>query len=371
MTIVSGFATPAGTAAYASRFPPLVGAGHFRNSVPEGLQVASLGAGTYLGEADNAGDQGYEAALRAALDGGLNLIDTAINYRHQRSERVIGRVVAGYAREELLICSKAGFLPFDHELQPDPRRYLTETYVTTGLAPREEIAGGSHCMAPGYLRDQLARSRRNLGLRTLDVFYLHNPETQAAELAPTVFEDRMRRAFQALEEAVAADYIRAYGVATWNGFRADPAESGYLSLRHLLALATEVGGAGHHFRFIQLPFNLGMPEAALRPNQPVEGPGDLRSVFEAATVFEMNVVVSASLGNGRLVHLPEELRGYLRLQFPQLSGDPALALQFARSAPGVLTALVGMAKTAHVAENLRLIAQPPATPDVMARLVAP
>jgi len=371
MTPVPGCATSAGTIAYGARFPALRDAGHFRATCPEGLQAGSVGIGTYLGNADDAGDRGYEAALRSALDGGLNLIDTAINYRHQRSERVIGRVLADHRREGLLICSKAGFLPFDQDLPADPRRYLAETYVATGLAPPEEIAGGSHCMAPGYLQDQLTRSLRNLGLATVDVFYLHNPETQAAEVPPAVFEARLRRAFEVLEGEVAIGRIRAYGVATWNGFRLSPEEPGYLSLRHLLTLAGEVGGAGHHLRFVQLPFNLGMPEAALRANQPVDAPGDLRSFLEAATVLGINVVASASLGNGQLVRLPDELRGYLQLQFPESKPDAALALQFARSAPGVMTALVGMGNPVHVAENLRVIARPPATPEVMARLLAP
>src|SRR5277367_6047202 len=83
-------ATAEGTEAYASRFDSL--RGNFRPML--GLSVGSIGIGTYLGESDATTDAAYEEAIRVALLGGVNLIDTAVNYRNQRSERVIGKVLA-------------------------------------------------------------------------------------------------------------------------------------------------------------------------------------------------------------------------------------------------------------------------------------
>jgi len=63
---------------------------------------------------------------------------------------------------------------------------------------------------------------------------------------------RMRAAFSALEEAVAAGASRRYGTATWTGYRVDqtiPAPS----LSDLVAAAQDAGGAEHHFKVIQLP----------------------------------------------------------------------------------------------------------------------
>ena len=37
-----------------------------------------------------------------------------------------------------------------------------------------------HCMSPAYLENQIERSRRNLGMETIDLFYVHNPESQLA-----------------------------------------------------------------------------------------------------------------------------------------------------------------------------------------------
>src|SRR5438552_3643655 len=141
-------------------------------------------------------------------------------------------------------------------------------------------AGTCARMTARYLRDQIDRSRANLGLETLDVYYLHNPETQLDEVERGEFLIRMRAAFEALEEAVSAGSIARYGTATWTGFRADPDAPDYLSLAELVAMARDVGGNDHHFNVIQLPYNLGMTEAFTRANQRVDG--GLVPVLQAA-----------------------------------------------------------------------------------------
>ncbi len=92
--MLNGFATPEGTARYRSRFPELSQAGHFRRqmNVPGAgeLWISSIGLGTYLGEPTAEADAAYTQAVRLAVASGINLLDTAINYRHQRSERNIG-----------------------------------------------------------------------------------------------------------------------------------------------------------------------------------------------------------------------------------------------------------------------------------------
>src|SRR5207302_902874 len=97
--------------------------------------------------------------------------------------------------------------------------WLEETYLKPGIIPRAELAGGVHCMAPGYLRDQIDRSRKNLGLETIDLYYLHNPESGMEGVEPEEFRRRVRAAFGALEEAVGRGEIGSYGTATWNGYR--------------------------------------------------------------------------------------------------------------------------------------------------------
>lgn len=358
---IKGQATPRGTLQYAARFQGRAAAGHFRE-IPGGLVLSSLGIGTYLGEPDAATDRAYAASVAAAVRGGVNVIDTAINYRHQRSERSVGealRILAGegYSREEIVLCTKAGFLSPDGDMPDDPADYFEREYLAKGIFKPEEIAAGCHCMSPSYLANQLERSLRNLGVETIDVFYLHNPETQLGEISGDEFRRRIRAAFDFLESAVAKRKIGAYGLATWNAFREDSRSPGYLSLEGIAGIAREAGGAENHFRFVQLPFNLAMPEALMRANQIVSG--KTMAMVQAARALGITLVVSAPLLQGQLTHnLPPYVREALGL-----SSDAELALQFARSAPGVTTALAGMSQIKHVEANQSLVAVEPAHRD--------
>jgi aryl-alcohol dehydrogenase-like predicted oxidoreductase len=350
---------------YAARFQGRAAAGHFRE-VPGGLVLSSIGIGTYLGEPDEATDKGYRDAVVAAVEGGINLIDSAINYRLQRSERSVGaalRALAskGYARDEIVLCTKAGFLTPDGEMPDNPNDYFSREFLEPGVFQSEEIAAGCHCMAPRYLADQIDRSRRNLGVECVDVFYLHNPETQLSEVSPDEFRARIREAFKFLESA-ASGKIGTYGLATWNAFREEANAAGYLSLAAMEEIAREVGGTGHHFRFVQLPLNLAMPEALLRANQVVQG--KTMAMVQAARALGITLVTSAALLQGQLTaNLPPYIGAAIGLK-----SDSERALQFARSAPGVTTALAGMSRVEHVRANLAMVSVEPAPRDQFLKL---
>ncbi len=360
--MITGFATSPGTKKYTKAFPHLDEAGHFRclDSVPGvgELCLSTIGLGTYLGEPDAATDNSYLEAITAALRGGVNVLDTAINYRNQRSERTIGEALqflipdGELSRDAVLVCTKAGYLAFDGDIPLDPRDYFTRQYVQSGIARSEDIVGGMHCMAPEYLADQLERSRRNLGLETIDVFYVHNPETQMREVTPAVFRERLRAAFVMLEEAVKNKKIRYYGVASWSAFRVPEPQPAYMSIAMVADIAREAGGPEHHMRFIQAPFNLSMPELSASKNQKIDGRP--ASSTEAARHHGIALIGSASLGQGQLTEgLPDNLKKKLNT-----ASDAESAIQFARSAPGIACSLVGMARRAHVAANLKIASQP-------------
>jgi aryl-alcohol dehydrogenase-like predicted oxidoreductase len=361
-----GSGTAEGTLRYAARFQGRVAAGHFRE-IRGGLVLSSIGIGTYLGEPDAPTDAAYTNAVIAAVQGGINVIDTAINYRFQRSERAVGSALRqlfqkGFGRDEIMVCTKAGFLTPDGIMPPDPNIYFSHEFLERGVFRVEDIAAGCHCMAPGYLADQLDRSRGNLGLNTIDVFYLHNPETQLSEVPPEEFRRRIREAFLFLEAAVASKQIRAYGMATWNSFREDPKSQGYLSLMEMVGLAKEVAGDDHHFRFVQLPFNLAMPEALTRPNQKADG--RFVPMVQAARSAGIALVSSAAFLQGQLTkNLPAFVNSALGLK-----DDASRALQFARSAPGLTTALVGMSQVPHVQANLQLLGVEPASREQFMKL---
>jgi len=366
--MIEGRATREGTARYASRFAPSIPPEHYRHVDPLGHD-SSLGAGTYLGAEDAVTDSLYKRALGRALHHGLNVVDTAINYRHQRSERVIGAVIADaigrgeIRRDEVIVATKGGYIPLDTEAAADPRRYFTDTYLRTGIVKPDDVVGGAHCMTPRYLADQIERSRANLGLATIDVYYVHNPESQLEEVERPVLMSRLRDAFAALERAVADGQIGCYGTATWNGYRQPPNSADYLSLDEVLGAARAVAGQEHHFKVIQLPYNLGMTEAFTRANQRVGG--EVVTVLEAARRLGVYVMASASVHQGQLTHnLPPMLAEYL----PGLQTDAQRALQFVRSTPGVGTALVGMKSVAHVEEYAEVAKQAPMAWEQFGRL---
>ncbi len=366
---LSGGSSPQGTLRYAARFQGRAAAGHFRE-VPGGVLFSSIGVGTYLGEPDNRTDEAYSQAVVAAVEGGINVIDTAINYRLQRSERSVGAALKalaseGYAREELVLCTKAGFLTPDGEMPDDANEYFADEYLKPGIFRPEEIAAGCHSMAPRFLENQLNRSLANLNVDCVDVFYLHNPETQLDEISGDEFRKRLRGAFEFLESASTAGKIGGYGLATWNAFRDEPKSRGYLSLAEVEDIARKIAGNDHHFRFVQLPLNLAMPEALLRPNQIVQG--KTMAMVQAGRALGITLVTSAALLQGQLTrNLPPYIRAALGVE-----SDSGQALQFARSVPGVTTALVGMSDLAHVRENLEVISLEPAPRDQFLKLFEP
>jgi aryl-alcohol dehydrogenase-like predicted oxidoreductase len=364
--LLEGCATSDATKRYVTRFAERAAQGHFREAAG-GLTVSSIGIGTYLGEPDATTDRSYTDAVVAAASGGINLIDTAINYRLQRSERSVGAalrslVAHGFSREEFVICTKAGFLTPDGDMPEDVNGYFLHEYLEPGTMRSEDIAAGCHCMSPSYLDDQIERSRLNLGIDCIDVFYLHNPETQLGEISAVEFARRIRVAFEFLERAVAEARIGAYGLATWNAFREQPGSRGYLSLESMVAIAREIGGAGHHFRFVQLPLNLAMPEALTKANQTVQA--KTMAMVQAARPLGITLIASAALLQGQLTrNLPAHVNEVLGL-----TTDAERALQFVRSVPGLTTALVGMSRVAHVNANLALVGIEPAPRDQFLKL---
>jgi len=365
-----GRATAAGTAYYAQRFTSrrtaLLGKAtapravdeHFRPAL--GLTLSSIGCGTYLGRLSDEADDRYRAALAEAVRRGCNVLDTAVNYRAQRSEIALGRALADlfvggeFSRPELVIASKAGFIPYHLARPADSIQYVYDNFIATGVADPDDLAGGIHCMTPAYLSQQITWSLRNTGLRALDIFYVHNPETQLAFVDRMTVRKRLQLAFARLEEEVAAGRIGCYGVATWEGLRRPPLSAGYMSLEIMVRLATEVAGPGHHLQVVQLPVSVAITGGVVFRNQAV---GDkLLPVLECAHDLGLAVITSASIGQAQLTGRVASL---LAEVYPELNTSAQRALQFTRSLPGVTTALVGMGRVEHVRDDMALAACPP------------
>lgn len=321
------------------------------------MDLSSLGLGTYLGQTTDAADAAYTEAARAFHAAGGTVFDTAANYRGGRSERALGAAFTGLPRGDFFVSTKAGYIPMPEptpEDSPDEsaRAWFHRVLEGPGILSVDDLVDGCHAMTPRYLAHQLAVSCAALGVEGVDLFHLHNPEQQLSHLGPEAFYGMIQRAFEACEGFVAAGKIRAYGVATWNGFRVPPGQDGHLSLARLLDAARLAGGREHHFRWIQLPLNLAMPEAFLAPTQVIDGTA--MTPLAAAQASGLSVQTSASIMQARILRqLPDGFAEAMGLQTPAQA-----ALQFTRSCPGVTTALCGMGRAAHVTENVAIMALP-------------
>jgi aryl-alcohol dehydrogenase-like predicted oxidoreductase len=356
---IAGHATAAGTKRFVRRFSSGYSPEFYRG-LTDSVLVSSIGMGTYLGDCDDAEDARYVTVLAAGLERGLNLLDTAINYRCQRSERAVGEAIRqaverGLAhRDEIVVATKGGYIPLEGS-PPESRalydKYLETEYFEKGVMTAADVVSGGHSLTPAFLANQVQRSLDNLGIATIDIYYLHNPEQQRPALDESRFLDVVSQAFAELESQVDRGTIRCYGCATWHGFRLDPSSPAHLNLEGLVNIAREIGGDDHHFRVIQLPLNLAMTEAVRTPTQMVDG----RRVplLEAAAALGISVVASASLMQSQLTRgLPAELA----VAFPSLTTDAQRALAFVRTLP-VCAALVGMRRLEHLSENLGAAAE--------------
>jgi len=355
--MINGRATAEGTASFAAKVR--VAEGHFHTGF-DGLTMSSLGMGTYLGKPDDATDSAVSQAVAAAFAGGLNVFDSAINYRAQRGERSLGAGLAavikvGGDRSQFFVSTKAGYIPGDGSAPQQRESWVRETYLKPGIVAPSDLVGGIQCIAPGYLLDQIQRSRRNLGLATIDQLYIHNPEYIVPVVGRNEWRRRMEAAFRTLEDAAEQGLIAGYGVATWDGFRVEPARADHLELAELVELAAVAAASrNHRFRAIQLPISLACREAFESRTQTIAGRS--LTLMEAAGELGVHVFASAPVHQGKAAAMVGDK---LILYTPGLTTNMQRALQWTRSLPGLTTALVGMKDPAHVAENLELVRRPP------------
>lgn len=365
-TKISGYATPEGTRRYADRHlkENQVVPEHFRKS-RQHLTLTSVGMGTYIGNPDPETDRAMtQAAMTSIQSGAINVLDTAINYRFQQSERSLGEALhhlinAGtLQRDEVFICSKNGYLTPDAHVHSNFGDYFRLNYIDAGVVEPHDIVGGMHCMTPRYLAHELNQSLSNLGLETLDLMYLHNAaESQLPDVGTAEFFKRLEAAFTFYESARQENKIRYYGMATWDCFRVQATQTDrFVNLESVVKLAQAAGGeTAHGFRFIQLPFNLAMLEALTMPNQTVNG--QKMALLDACQALGIEVFTSVPLLQGQLLSqagLP---------QFHGLTTPAQAALQFVRSTPGILAPLVGHKQAAHTQENVKIAQVPPLSPN--------
>ena len=119
--MISGFATKDGTKRFCQK-----------SGIPEAnfkefsyLLLSNVGIGTYLGDADSKTDELVKNAVKQSVLSGVNVIDTAINYRSQKAERSVGNAISELiteekiSRDEIFVCTKNGYVTNDADVNQD------------------------------------------------------------------------------------------------------------------------------------------------------------------------------------------------------------------------------------------------------------
>ena len=351
--MITGYATPEGTKKFAERQNQ---DSHKNYKNVHNLTLSNVGIGTYLGNPDVETDKLVEDAIKKSILGGINVIDSAINYRAQKAERSVGNAISqlidnnDISREEIFVSTKNGYVTNDGDIKEDLMQYVMREYGKTGIVKEGDISPGYHCMTIPYLNDQLERSLKNLGLDCVDLMYLHNSVEGQTHLPREQFLKNLKDVFDFYEKKRKEGKIRFYGMATWECFRTTPENPLFLQLAEVMDLAVQAGGKEHGFRFIQLPFNLMLDQAYMTKNHNVGG--KTVSVLEAAQEFNLGVFTSVPIMQGKLLAtnaIPE---------FGNFSASVRL-LQFVRSTPGITAPLIGHKLESHVKENMNVMKIPP------------
>jgi len=357
------YATKKGTFSYLKQFPKY-SKDFYR--FDGDVFISSIGLGTFRKEPYREENYtvNYKDSIKMAILNGINIIDSAINYRYQISEREIGEALSELfndnkvSREQIVITSKAGFLPLDFPFPENPYQWIEENILNTKLATKDDIIVDQHCIEPDYLRWSVERSLENLQLETIDIFFLHNPEMQLGYIDYPTLKEKIKKAFELFEQLVEEGKIRHYGVASWNGFLYEKDHTEYISLKDIVDIANEVGGKENHFKYIQAPYNLAKSEAYTFSNQ-IAPDGKYYTLMQAIQGYGLKMLGSSSL---------LQMNIFKRKFSPSIAkelgtsefNDVLSALQFARMG-NVVSALFGAVNPKHVEDNL-LLSYLPNTP---------
>ena len=355
--MISGHASSEGT----KKFAQNSGVNQVNFNKFQNLTLSNVGVGTYLGEPDSITDKKVTNAVKQSITSGVNVIDSAINYRSQKAERSVGKAISELitdgkiSRDQIFLSSKNGYVTNDADVQLGFWEYVKQEYTEKGIVSEGDITSGYHCMTTSYLSDQLDRSLKNLDVECIDLMYLHNAvEGQIKDVSREQFLENLKSVFELYEQKRDEGKIQFYGMATWECFRVASDNAQYLSLEETVNLAQKIGGDNHGFRFIQLPFNMHYDQALLAKNQILSN--QPISILEASVKLGIGVFTSVPFMQGRLL-APGAMPEFSDLK-PSLR-----ALQFIRSSPGVLAPLVGQKSVEHVSENLEIM-KIPALSDV-------
>jgi len=263
------------------------------------------------------------AALRCALDAGIDFFDTADVYGQGDSERLLGRLVAG-RRDEVLLCTKGGLTlgraqQMVRLIKPLANPLLRRLKKGGGAVVAARAKAEAKCFEPGYLRGCVHASLRRLGTDYLDLFLLHSPGVE------TVRDPRVMAALASMKSA---------GLVRYVGISCDTAPVAEACL--------EQSGID----CLQVPVSVA--------DQTMSS-----TVLPRARERGVGIIAREPLAGGRVLADPTVRAVATSVPDRTASG---VALRFVAQNPGVDVVLAGMSCVDHVRANLVGLAEPALTP---------
>lgn len=259
---IGGFASLNGTKAFFSKRE--MDNGLLRKT--EAFYSLPIAIGTHLGNFSDEHSELYIEGLTYGLKNGVNFIDTAINYRGMRSEKDIGKVLKNLIvendvvhRDEIIISTKGGQIFGDILLGLPPLDYLDKVLVKDGIIDRKNVNivdNHRHTLEPKFYEYSIDLSKKNLGVDTIDIHYIHNPEISMNVLGEELFYKKFEKLISFYEGQVEKGNIRFYGIATWYALLEEIGSRWHISIKTLIDIVKSIAGENNHFKFIQLPFNI-------------------------------------------------------------------------------------------------------------------
>ncbi|WLR58857.1 aldo/keto reductase [Guptibacillus hwajinpoensis] len=336
--MISGYASLSGTREFISKFDL-----SYRQAPM--FYTSPIAIGTHLGEMNEIDSALYRQGIEYGVRNGLNFIDTAINYRGMRSERDVGYVLKSLVnrgiinRDEVIISTKGGIIPGDVEAKLVPKEYLRQILLKGNVINESDlniVDTHRHVLTPTYYQFAIDKSKHHLNVKTIDIYYVHNPEISMMTLGSEKFYNQLWTLFSLFEEQVQSGRIKYYGFATWFGLTNEPEEKGYISLEEVVNVAKNVAGNDNHFKFIQFPLNQQMDASITKRNQKVNG--EWLPVLRAAKNLGLLSTTSAPFNLGKLIDKTKDIKSIL-LEVTQHNE--------------ILSTMVGMKKIEHIKDNIQ------------------
>jgi aryl-alcohol dehydrogenase-like predicted oxidoreductase len=312
----------------------------YRKLGKTGIEVSEISLGTWQAGGKWGEPFSHENAdkiLNAAVDAGINFIDTADVYGDGESEKAVGRLVRSRS-EKIAVATKCG-----RRLSP----HVNESYT------------------PAALRKFVENSLENMGLETLDLIQLHCPPTDVY-YRPEIFElfDRLKEegkiqhmgvSVEKVEEALKA--IEFPNVITvqiiFNMFRQRPAELFFKEAKR-----RDVG------IIVRVPLASGLLTGKFKPDTHF-APTDHRNFNRNGEAFDKGETFSGIDFNVGLEAVEE-----LKKLFPGQENLAPVALRWILLFDEVSCIIPGASKPEHLTSNLQALEVPDFTPAQLAGVKA-